>query len=182
LHRTAKSGTVSGIVVDTLLLLAVLGLSIFLVGFGLGMLYGQLQAAAAARAAADASPAAADTAPPAVGSLPLPEEPAPELGFLANDMARAAAEGWQAARAEAGTAAEEAPPTDDEVMIFDRVSLGISKLPLFPSHREYEVAERGVMASVAERYGLTPLQAAEMYRKVHAWRWRPAGERETTAA
>jgi hypothetical protein len=168
--------------VDPLLLLVALGLSIFLVGFGLGMLYAEVRAAAAAQAAADAPPATADTPPPAVGALPLPQEPAPELGFLADDMARAATERWQAARAEAGMVVAEAPPTDDEVMIFDRVSLAISKLPLFPSHREYEVAERGVIASVAERYGLTAVQAAEMYRKVHAWKWRPAGERETTAA
>jgi hypothetical protein len=161
--------------VDTLLLLAGLGLSIFLVGFGLGILYAQRHASPPGNPAAGGSS-------PSVEALPIPEGLAPELGVLADDLAHAATERWETARAAAGGPAGESAPTDDEVMIFDRVSLGISKLPLFPSHREYEVAERGVMANVAERYGLTPVQAAEMYRKVHAWRWRPAGERETTAA
>lgn len=155
---------------ETLLTLAGLGLSIFLVGFGLGILYGQRHASP------PGNPAGRESAPPTVGALPIPEELAPELGFLADDLARAATERWEAARGTAGAPGEDPPPTDDEVMIFDRVSLGISKLPLFASHSEYEVAERGVMASVAKRYGLTPEQVAETYRKVHAWKWRQGGE------
>jgi len=159
---------------DTLLLLAGLGLSIFLVGFGLGILYGQ-------RHASPPTPSAAGASAPAAEALPAPKELAPELGFLADDLARAATERWEAARAAAGAAdaaGEEAAPTDDEVMIFDRVSLGISKLPLFDSHTEYEVAERGVMTSVAKRYGLSPEQVTETYRKVHAWKWRHGEEGE----
>ncbi|MBI2081388.1 MAG: hypothetical protein HY575_03230 [candidate division NC10 bacterium] len=154
---------------DTLLLLAGLGLSIFLVGFGLGMLYAQRRASSPENPAGG-SPAAAE-------AFPIPEGLAPELGALAEDLARAATERWEAARAAAGSpAGKDAAPTDEEVMLFDRVSLGISKLPLFASHREYEVAERGVMASVAERYGLTAEQVADTYRKVHAWKWRQGGE------
>lgn len=157
---------------DTLLLLAGLGLSIFLVGFGLGILYAQ-------RHASPPGNPAGGGPPPTVGALPMPEGIAPELGFLADDLARAATERWGAARAVAGGPGEEPAPADDEVMIFDRVSLGISKLPLFASHNEYEVAERGVMASVAQRYGLSPEQVAETYSKVHAWKWRHGGEGET---
>lgn len=160
---------------DTLLLLAGLGLSIFLVGFGLGILYAQRHASPPGNPAAGASSAT-------VEALPIPEGLPPELGVLADDLARAATERWETARAAAGGPAGESAPTDDEVMIFDRVSLGISKLPLFASHREYEVAERGVMASVAERYGLTPEQVAQTYRKVHAWKWRHGGESEARPA
>lgn len=155
---------------DTLLFLVGLGLSIFLVGFGLGMLYGQRHASPRGNPAGGESPAAAE-------ALPIPEGVAPELGALAEDLARAVTDQWEAARAAAGSLpGKDAAPPDEEVMIFDRVSLGISKLPLFASHREYEVAERGVMASVAERYGLTAEQVAETYRKVHAWKWRQSGE------
>ncbi|HEU5394306.1 MAG TPA: hypothetical protein VFV36_05835, partial [Candidatus Methylomirabilis sp.] len=151
---------------ETLLTLAGLGLSVFLVGFGLGILYGQRHASP------PGNPSGRGLPPPTVGALPIPEELAPELGSLADDLARAATERWEAARAATGAPGEDPAPADDEVMIFDRVSLGISKLPLFASHTEYEVAERGVMASVAKRYGLTPEQVAETYRKVHAWKWR----------
>lgn len=155
---------------DTLLLLVGLGLSIFLVGFGLGMLHGQRQASRPGNPGRGDSPAA-------VEALPIPEGLAPELGALAEDLAHAATERWEAARAAAGSLpGKDAAPSDEEVMIFDRVSLGISKLPLFASHREYEVAERGVMGSVAQRYGLTAEQVAETYRKVHAWKWRQGGE------
>lgn len=155
---------------DTLLLLVGLGLSIFVVGFGLGMLYGQRHGSPPGNPAGGESSAAAE-------ALPIPEGLAPELGVLAEDLALAATERWEAARAAAGShPGKDAAPTDEEVMLFDRVSLGISKLPLFASHRQYEVAERGVMASVAERYGLTAEQVAEIYRKVHAWKWRQGGE------
>ncbi len=157
---------------DTLLLLAGLGLSIFLVGLGLGMLYGQRHTSPPANPAAGRSP-------PVLGALPTPEESAPELGLLADDLARADAEGWNAAGAAPGGPGKAPAPMDDEIMIFDRVSLGISKLPLFSSHKEFEVAERSVMVSVAERYGLSPEQVAETYRKVHAWNWRHEGESET---
>ncbi|HEV8663805.1 MAG TPA: hypothetical protein VGT06_11820 [Candidatus Methylomirabilis sp.] len=158
---------------ETLLVLAGLGLSVFLVGFGLGILYGQRHASLPGNPAGRGSP------PPTMGALPIPEELAPELGLLADDLARAATERWEAARGAAGPPGEDPPPADEEVMIFDRVSLGISKLPLFASHTEYEVAERGVMASVAKRYGLTSDQVAETYRKVHAWKWRHGGESAT---
>ncbi|MFQ5840497.1 MAG: hypothetical protein ACE5HK_07230 [Candidatus Methylomirabilales bacterium] len=75
--------------------------------------------------------------------------------------------GRDAARAGLGTP----EPADDELLLFDRVTAGLSALPLVEDPARYPEAEERVMAEVAARYGLTPAEVQQIYRRVRAFKF-----------
>lgn len=70
-----------------------------------------------------------------------------------------------------------APPTpsDEDVLIFDRVTAGIAELPRIADPRALQAAEAEVMERVAEQYGMRPEEVETIYRRIwqlrHGIRW-----------
>lgn len=69
-------------------------------------------------------------------------------------------------------------PRDDEMLIFDRVTLALSHLPFLADPVEAEKAQRQAMKVVGETYGLTYEQVLETYLKV--WQWKIAEDLKET--
>lgn len=57
---------------------------------------------------------------------------------------------------------------DEELLIFDRVTSGLSVLPRVNDLRTMEAARAGVMAKVGEEYGLGSTEVEKIYWRV--WR------------
>ncbi len=57
-------------------------------------------------------------------------------------------------------------PGDDEVLIFDRVTFGLSRLPNIEEAKAFEDPQTEVMREVGEQYGLSGAAVAAIYRRV----------------
>ena len=57
-------------------------------------------------------------------------------------------------------------PGDEEIMIFDRVTFGLSRLPNIEEPKALEGAQAGVMHQVAQQYGLNAAAVEAIYRRV----------------
>lgn len=68
--------------------------------------------------------------------------------------------------------AEAAVPTppDEDVLIFDRVTLGLTGLPRLNDPKALQAAEAEVMQQVGEQYGLSSAEVEAIYRRV--WQWK----------
>jgi hypothetical protein len=78
---------------------------------------------------------------------------------------------YQESRAsrQAGPAVPE--PGDEEMLIFDRVTLGLSKLPNnIEEPKALDAAQTDVMHQVGEQYGLSAAKVEKIYRRV--WHWK----------
>ena len=69
---------------------------------------------------------------------------------------------------QAGRAAPE--PGDEEMLIFDRVTFGLSKLPHVEDPNALNAAQTDVMRQVGEQYGLSATEVERIYRRV--WHWK----------
>jgi hypothetical protein len=61
-------------------------------------------------------------------------------------------------------------PGDEEMLIFDRVTLGLSKLPDIQETKALDAAQTEVMRHVGEQYGLSAAEVERVYRRV--WHWK----------
>lgn len=61
-------------------------------------------------------------------------------------------------------------PGDEEMLIFDRVTLGLSKLPNIEEPKALDAAQTDVMRQVGEQYGLSATEVERIYRRV--WHWK----------
>ncbi len=57
-------------------------------------------------------------------------------------------------------------PGDEEIMIFDRVTFGLSRLPPIEEPQALEKAQTDVMCHIAQEYGLTTATVEAIYRRV----------------
>lgn len=57
-------------------------------------------------------------------------------------------------------------PGDDEILIFDRVTFGLSRLPHIEEATAFEDAQNEVMREVGEQYGLSAAAVDATYRRV----------------
>ncbi|MFQ5801988.1 MAG: hypothetical protein ACE5JQ_03710 [Candidatus Methylomirabilales bacterium] len=57
-------------------------------------------------------------------------------------------------------------PGDEEVLIFDRVTFGLSRLPHIEDAKALEDAQTKVMREVGEQYGLSAAAVEAAYRRV----------------
>ena len=69
---------------------------------------------------------------------------------------------------QAGPAAPE--PGDEEMLIFDRVTLGLSKLPNIEEPEALDAAQTDVMRQVGAQYDLSAAEVERIYRRV--WHWK----------
>ncbi len=61
-------------------------------------------------------------------------------------------------------------PTDEEILIFDRVTEGLSQIPTLDNPGALWSAKKEVMERVGEQYGLKSGEVGVIYWRV--WRWR----------
>ncbi len=52
---------------------------------------------------------------------------------------------------------------DEDLLIFDRVTSGISEIPRLNDPKAFQAALAGVMQKVGEQYGLSPLDVDKIY-------------------
>lgn len=57
-------------------------------------------------------------------------------------------------------------PGDDEILIFDRVTFELSRLPHIEDAKAFEDAQTEVMREVGEEYGLSAAAVDAIYRRV----------------
>ncbi|MFQ5847105.1 MAG: hypothetical protein ACE5IQ_05445 [Candidatus Methylomirabilales bacterium] len=63
-----------------------------------------------------------------------------------------------------------AAPLDEELLIFDRVTLGLSQLPRIDEPRALQAAQAEVMQNVGTEYGLTPTEVETIYWRIYRWK------------
>lgn len=61
-------------------------------------------------------------------------------------------------------------PGDEEMLIFDRVTLGLSRLPNIEEPQALDAAQTEVMREVGQHYGLSAAEVERIYRRV--WHWK----------
>ncbi len=61
-------------------------------------------------------------------------------------------------------------PGDEEMLIFDRVTLGLSQLPPIEEPKALDAAQTDVMRHVGDQYGLSATEVERIYRRV--WHWK----------
>jgi len=62
---------------------------------------------------------------------------------------------------------------DEELLIFDRVTSGISELPRLNDPKAFQAALAGVMQEVGEQYGLSSLDVEKIYWRARRSTHRP---------
>jgi hypothetical protein len=66
-------------------------------------------------------------------------------------------------------------PPDEEILIFDRVTEGLSELPDLDDPAAFWAAHKEVMQTVGEQYGLKSAEVGVIYWRV--WRWKHGSTR-----
>ena len=61
-------------------------------------------------------------------------------------------------------------PGDEEILIFDRVTLGLSRLPSIEEPKALDAAQTEVMREVGQQYGLSAAEVERIYRRI--WNWK----------
>lgn len=64
-------------------------------------------------------------------------------------------------------------PPDEDLLIFDRVTSGISELPRLNDPKAFQAALAGVMQEVGEQYGLSSLDVEKIYWRARRSTHRP---------
>jgi len=65
------------------------------------------------------------------------------------------------------------PLPDEDLLIFDRVTSGISELPRLNDPKAFQAALAGVMQEVGEQYGLSSLDVEKIYWRARRSTHRP---------
>lgn len=66
-------------------------------------------------------------------------------------------------------------PPDEEILIFDRVTEGLSQIPGLDDPGAFWAAHKEVMQRVSEQYGLKSAEVGVIYWRV--WRWKHGSTR-----